>query len=209
MNLVLLGAPGAGKGTQAEKLSAYLNIPTVSTGNLLRAAVAAKTELGLQAKGYMDSGSLVPDDLVIGLLKQRISENDCEKGFILDGFPRSVKQAEILEEMGVAVDKALSIEVADEEIVKRLTGRRVCLKCGATYHIDYKPPMKDGVCDKCGDPLIIRNDDKQETIFKRLETYHEQTEPLKEFYLNKGKLKLVMGQDSVEDTTKEALNALK
>lgn len=208
MKLVLLGAPGAGKGTQAEKLSEFLNVPTVSTGNLLRAAVAAKTELGLQAKSFMDSGSLVPDDLVISLLKERISNPDCANGYILDGFPRTVKQAETLEEMGVIIDKALSIEVADEEIVKRLTGRRVCLKCGATYHVDYNPPKNEGLCDKCGDALVVRDDDKQETILKRLDTYHIQTEPLKEYYLAEGKLKLVMGQDVVEDTTKEALGAL-
>lgn len=208
MRLIMLGAPGAGKGTQAEKVSEKYSIPTVSTGNLLRAAVAAKTPLGIQAKSYMDSGALVPDELVINLLAQRIIEDDCKGGFILDGFPRSVKQAAALEMMGVAVDRVISLEVTDDEIVRRLAGRRVCLKCGATYHIESNPPSKEGICDKCGDALITRDDDKPETIRKRLQTYHSQTEPLIEYYQNKGILRKVENQGSVEANTAEVFKQL-
>ncbi|MBR3870419.1 MAG: adenylate kinase [Clostridia bacterium] len=208
MRLILLGAPGAGKGTQAERISEKYNIPTVSTGNLLRAAVAAGTELGMKAKSYMDSGSLVPDELVVSLLAERIAEDDCKNGFILDGFPRSVRQAEVLEEMGVTVDKVLSLEVTDENIIARLAGRRACLKCGATYHIESKPPVKEGVCDKCGAELIIRDDDKVETIQKRLETFHSQTEPLKDFYGKKGILRLAYDQFTPDANTAEVFKQL-
>ncbi len=208
MKIILLGAPGAGKGTQAEKISTAYNIPTISTGNLLRAAVAEGNELGLKAKTFMESGSLVPDELVVNLLKERLSKADCENGFILDGFPRNLEQAKTLDEMGVEVDKVLSLEVDDEEIVARLSGRRVCLNCGATYHVDHMPPKKEDVCDKCGEKLIVRDDDKTETVMKRLDTFHIQTEPLKEYYLAIGKLKLVIGQESVEDTTAETMKAL-
>lgn len=208
MKLILLGAPGAGKGTQAEKISEAYSIPTISTGNLLRAAVADKTELGLKAKEFMDKGALVPDELVISLLKERLAQADCEKGFILDGFPRNVQQAQTLDELGVEIDKVISLEVDDEEIVARLSGRRVCLKCGATYHVEFKAPVKEGVCDKCGDHLIIRDDDKTETVMKRLDTFHVQTEPLKEHYLATGKLRIVIGQESVDDTTAETMKAL-
>ena len=208
MKLILLGAPGAGKGTQAEKIGQAYNIPTISTGNLLRAAVSAGSELGKKAKSFMDSGSLVPDELVIELLKDRLSQKDCENGFILDGFPRNIQQAKTLDEMGLAIDKVLSLEVDDEEIVARLSGRRTCPKCGATYHVEYMPPKKDGVCDKCGEKLVIRDDDKTETVMKRLDTFHIQTEPLKEYYLSTGKLRLVIGQENVEDTTAETMKAL-
>lgn len=208
MKLILLGAPGAGKGTQAEKISEAYSIPTISTGNLLRAAVADKTELGLKAKDFMDKGSLVPDELVISLLKERLAQADCANGFILDGFPRNVQQAQTLDELGVEIDKVISLEVDDEEIVSRLSGRRVCLKCGATYHVEFKAPVKDGVCDKCGEPLIIRDDDKTETVMKRLDTFHVQTEPLKEYYLATEKLRIVIGQEAVDDTTAETMKAL-
>lgn len=208
MRLILLGAPGAGKGTQAERISEKYGIPTVSTGNLLRAAVAEGTELGIKAKSYMESGSLVPDELVVSLLAERIAQDDCKNGFILDGFPRSVRQAEVLEEMGVTVDKVLSLEVTDENIISRLAGRRVCLKCGATYHIESKPPVEDGICDKCGDKLVIRDDDKVETIVKRLETFHSQTEPLKEYYGNKGILRLAHDRFTVDANTEEVLKQL-
>lgn len=208
MNLILLGAPGAGKGTQAEAISEKLNIPTISTGNLLRAAVAEGSELGLKAKEYMDKGALVPDDLVVDLLKGRISQFDCQNGYILDGFPRTVTQAETLEKMGVVIDKVVSIEVPDEEIIRRLSGRRVCPGCGASYHTVYKPPVEDNRCDKCAAGLIIRDDDRPETILKRLTVFREQTEPLKEYYFGKGKLRIVIGQEAVEDTTKEMFKVL-
>ena len=208
MKIILLGAPGAGKGTQAGIISEKLGIPVISTGNLLRAAIAEGKELGAKAKEYMDSGKLVPDEIVVSILKERISDFDCKNGFILDGFPRNVKQAEILSEMGIDIDKVISIEVPDEEIARRLSGRRVCLKCGATYHIEYNPPKTEGICDNDGETLIIRDDDKPETFMKRLDVYHEMTEPLKEYYLDKGKLRLVMGQEEIADTAKEVLKAI-
>ncbi len=208
MRLILLGAPGAGKGTQAERISKAYNIPTISTGNLLRAAVAAGSELGVKAKAFMENGSLVPDELVVNLLKERLTQADCEGGFILDGFPRNLQQAKTLDEMGVEIDKVLSLEVDDEEIVARLSGRRVCLTCGATYHIEHMPPKKEDICDKCGEKLIVRDDDKTETVMKRLDTFHIQTEPLKEYYLATGKLKIVIGQENVEDTAAETMKAL-
>lgn len=209
MNLILLGAPGAGKGTQAEVISKELNIPTISTGNMLRAAVKAGTEYGLKAKAAMDAGDLVSDDIVIGILKDRINEPDAQNGFILDGFPRTVPQAEALDAMGVNIDKVVEIHVADETIKQRVSGRRVCLDCGATYHVDFKPSKVEGVCDVCGKELVIRKDDQPETVISRLKTYHEQTAPLKGYYEAQGKLVTVEGQEEVADTSKATLAAIK
>ena len=208
MKLILLGAPGAGKGTQAEIISEKYHIPTISTGNIIRAALKNGTEMGLKAKSYIDAGNLVPDDVVIGIIKERLAEDDCKNGFILDGFPRTIPQAEALEKMGRDIDAALSIEVADEEIVKRMPGRRVCGQCGASYHTEFKKPEKEGVCNLCNGELVIRKDDEPETVMNRLSVYHEQTEPLKDFYKSKGKLLTVEGQDKVEDTTALVLKAL-
>ena len=208
MKLILLGAPGAGKGTQAEIISEKYNIPTISTGNIIRAALKNGTEMGLKAKSYIDAGNLVPDDVVIGIIKERLAEDDCQNGYILDGFPRTIPQAEALDELGFAIDAALSIEVVDSEIVKRMSGRRVCEKCGASYHTEYKKPAKEGICNLCDGALVIRKDDEPETVKNRLEVYHEQTEPLKSYYDNCGKLLCVEGQDKVEDTTALVLAAL-
>lgn len=208
MNLILLGAPGAGKGTQAEALCGKLAIPAVSTGNMLREAIASGTEMGRLAKGYVDSGSLVPDDIVIGVIKERLAQSDCANGFILDGFPRTVPQAEALDAMGVRIDRVLSLEVADQTIVSRLSGRRVCPKCGASYHIEYKKPAADGVCDKCGAKLTRRDDDSPETVLERLRNYHRQTEPLKDYYARTGKLVTVNGCEAVADTTAAMFAAL-
>ncbi len=208
MKLILLGAPGAGKGTQAEIISEKYNIPTISTGNIIRAALKNGTEMGLKAKSYIDAGNLVPDDVVIGIIKERLSESDCENGYILDGFPRTIPQAEALDTLGFNIDVALSIEVADSEIVKRMSGRRVCEKCGASYHTEYKKPQIDGVCNFCEGKLVIRKDDEPETVLNRLSVYHEQTEPLKDFYKAAGKLVCVEGQDEVKDTTALVLKAL-
>lgn len=207
MNIILLGAPGAGKGTQAEKISEYYGIPTISTGNLLRETVKSGSELGKQVAELIDNGSFVPDEIVVDILKQRIAKEDCQNGFILDGFPRNVAQAEITEKMGIVIDKVLSIEVPDEEILTRLSGRRVC-SCGASYHTVYNPSA-DGVhCDKCGEELVIRVDDQPETIKKRLAVFHDKTEQLKEYYLERGLLRIVIGQEEVADTTKETMKAL-
>ena len=208
MKLILLGAPGAGKGTQAEIISKEYNIPTISTGNIIRAALKAGTEMGLKAKAYTDKGELVPDSVVIGIIRERLSESDCENGFILDGFPRTIPQAEALDGMGIMIDAALSIEVADSEIVKRMSGRRVCHACGASYHTEYKKPAKEGVCNLCGEELVIRPDDEPQTVQNRLKVYHDQTEPLKSYYKAQGKLIEVEGQDEVEDTTALVLSAL-
>ena len=208
MKLILLGAPGAGKGTQAEIISEKYNIPTISTGNIIRAALKNGTEMGLKAKSYIDAGELVPDNVVIGIIKERLSEADCKEGYILDGFPRTIPQAVALDDMGFVIDAALSIEVDDSEIVKRMSGRRVCEKCGASYHTEFKPPKVEGVCDVCGKELVIRKDDEPETVKNRLNVYHEQTEPLKDFYKGCGKLIIVEGQDKVEDTTRLVLEAL-
>ena len=208
MKLILLGAPGAGKGTQAEIISETYNIPTVSTGNIIRAALENGTEMGLKAKAYTEKGELVPDEVVIGIIKERLSEDDCKNGFILDGFPRTIPQAKALDDMNISVDAALSIEVADSEIVKRMSGRRVCEKCGASYHPEFKKPLKEGVCNSCGGKLVIRKDDEPETVLNRLKVFHEQTEPLKDFYKAKEKLLLVEGQDDVKDTTALVLKAL-
>ena len=201
MNLILLGAPGAGKGTQAEKICEKLSIPTISTGNIIRAALKEGTEMGLKAKSYMDKGALVPDEVVIGIIKERLSNDDCKSGFILDGFPRTIPQAQALDDMGIVIDKVISIEVPDDKIMTRMTGRRVCLQCGATFHTEYKKPSKDGICDLCGAELSIRKDDAPETVADRLKVYHEQTEPLKDYYEKAGKLKIVVGQEEVADTT--------
>ncbi len=208
MNLILLGAPGAGKGTQAEKICEKLSIPAISTGNMLREAMANGTEMGLKAKSFIDAGKLVPDEVVIGIINERLKKEDCQNGFILDGFPRTIPQAEALDEMGVRIDKVIDIEVADEKIAARLSGRRVCLKCGATYHTEYKKPKAEGVCDACGEPLVQRKDDMPETVLDRLKTYHEQTEPLKGYYEKKGILRVVEGQDEVADTTRLTFKAL-
>ena len=208
MKLILLGAPGAGKGTQAEIISEKYNIPTISTGNIIRAALKNGTEMGLKAKSYIDAGELVPDNVVIGIIKERLSEADCKEGYILDGFPRTIPQAVALDDMGFVIDAALSIEVDDSEIVKRMSGRRVCEKCGASYHTEYKKPEVEGVCNLCGGNPVIRKDDEPETVKNRLNVYHEQTEPLKDFYKGCGKLIIVEGQDKVEDTTRLVLEAL-
>lgn len=201
MNLILLGAPGAGKGTQAEKICEKYNIPAVSTGNIIREALKNGTDMGLKAKSYIDAGALVPDEVVIGIIKERLAEDDCKNGFILDGFPRTIPQAEALDTMGINIDKVVDIEVPDDKISARLSGRRVCLKCGATYHLEYKKPQKEGICDVCGDPIVQRKDDKPETVIDRLNVYHEQTEPLKDYYAKTGKLVIVEGQEEVADTT--------
>ncbi len=208
MNLILLGAPGAGKGTQAEVISEALNIPQISTGNMLREAVKNGTEYGLKAKAAMDSGALVSDDIVIGILKDRIAADDCQNGFILDGFPRTVPQAEALDQMGVRIDKVLEIFVDDETIKTRVSGRRVCEGCGATYHVLYKPSKTEGTCDKCGGKTIIRKDDQPETVLDRLAVYHKQTAPLKDYYEAQGKLETVVGQEEVADTVKLTLKAV-
>ena len=208
MNLILLGAPGAGKGTLASYLIEKMGVPSISTGNILREAIKNNTPLGQSAKEYMDAGKLVPDQLVIDLLKERIAKRDCKSGFILDGFPRTIPQAEALDKMGVRIDRVLEIYVPDEKITARLSGRRVCLKCGATYHTEYKKPKTEGVCDVCGEKLVQRKDDMPETVLDRLKTYHEQTEPLKGYYEKKGILRVVEGQEDVADTTTLTFKAL-
>ena len=203
MNLILLGAPGAGKGTQAEVISDALKIPQISTGNILREAVKNATEYGLKAKEAMESGALVSDDIVIGILKDRIAADDCKNGFILDGFPRTVPQAE-----GGRIDKVIEIFVPDETIKQRVSGRRVCEACGATYHVDFKPSKAEGKCDKCGGATIIRKDDRPETVLERLAVYHKQTAPLKDYYAKQNKLETVIGQEEVADTSKLTLKAV-
>jgi adenylate kinase len=200
IKLILLGAPGAGKGTQAEIISKKYAIPSISTGNMIREAIAAGTEMGRNAKSFIDSGALVPDEVVIGIIKERLAKPDCENGFILDGFPRTVPQAQALDDMGVEITDVISIEVPDEKIVERMGGRRVCKSCGASYHVKFNPSENGEFCD-CGELLTIRSDDAPEVVKKRLETYHSQTEPLKGFYEAKGILKLVEGQEKLEDTT--------
>ena len=208
MKLILLGAPGAGKGTQAEVISEKLSIPAISTGNIIREALANGTEMGLKAKSFIDAGQLVPDDVVIGIIKERLAKDDCAAGFILDGFPRTIPQAEALDTMGVTIDRVISIEVADEKIAKRMSGRRVCTACGASYHLEYKKPAVEGICNACGGELIQRKDDHPDTVLDRLHVYHEQTEPLKGYYEKKGILRIVEGQEEVADTTALTLKAL-
>ena len=201
MKLILLGAPGAGKGTQAEILSKMLNIPTISTGNILRAAMKNGTPVGLKAKEYVESGKLVPDEVIIGIVNERLAEADCANGYILDGMPRTIPQAEALENIGIDIDCALSIEIADEVIIERMSGRRTCKDCSQTFHIVSNPPKAPGKCDFCGGELTIRKDDAPETVKARLETYHKETEPLKAFYEARGKLKSVDNQPTIEATT--------
>lgn len=208
MMLILLGAPGAGKGTQAEQICQRLHIPAISTGNILREALKSGTELGLKAKSFMDAGNLVPDDVVIDMLKERISEPDCNDGFILDGFPRTIPQAEALDAMGVSIDRVIDIEVPDEKIVTRMSGRRVCEKCGASYHLVYNPPKVEGVCDKCAGALVQRKDDNAETVRDRLTVYHNQTEPLKSYYAAQGKLFQVDGDRDVAVVSADILKEL-
>ena len=208
MKLILLGAPGAGKGTQAEILSAKLGIPTISTGNILRAAIKEGTSIGLEAKSYMDAGKLVPDSVIIGIVAQRLEQPDCSGGFILDGVPRTIGQAQALAQAGVTFDHVVSIEISDGEIEERMTGRRVCQNCGAPYHVKAKPSKVEGVCDTCGGPLVQREDDKPETVRHRLEVYHAETEPLKVYYEEKGILTPVDNQSTIEDTTKAIMEAL-
>ncbi|MBQ7689233.1 MAG: adenylate kinase [Clostridia bacterium] len=208
MNVIFLGAPGAGKGTQAEIVSEKFNIPTISTGNIIRAALKDGTPMGLKAKSYIDAGKLVPDDVVIGIIRDRLAADDCKNGFILDGFPRTIPQAEALDAMGVGIDRVIDIEVSDEAIAKRMSGRRVCKACGSSYHLEYKKPKTAGVCDACGGELVQRKDDAPETVLERLKVYHAETEPLKAFYEKKGKLFIVEGQEDVADTTALTLKAM-
>ena len=208
MNLILLGAPGAGKGTQAELLVKKLSIPAISTGNMLREAIANGTELGKKAKQFMDEGALVPDELIRGIIGDRVAQSDCAKGFILDGVPRTLAQAEALEAKGIRIDHVVSIEVDDSVIEGRMTGRRVCGKCGASYHVVANPPKVDGVCDSCGSELVIRKDDKPETVRKRLEVYHATTEVLKDFYGKLGRLCVVNGDQSIEGANEDILKAI-
>ena len=208
MKLILLGAPGAGKGTQAEILCKKLEIPTISTGNILRAAIKNGTPTGLKAKSYMDAGNLVPDEVIIGIVSERLAEPDCAKGYILDGVPRTIAQAEALEQAGIQFDSVISIEITDEAIMERMSGRRVCETCGASYHVVAVPPKTEGVCDKCGGALVQRKDDKPETVKARLAVYHKETEPLKAFYAERGLLKNVENQPSVEETSRAILRAL-
>ncbi len=209
MNLILLGAPGAGKGTQAELLVEKLGIPAISTGNMLREAMANGTPVGKQAKHYMDNGLLVPDEVILGIVAERVAQPDCAKGFILDGVPRTLAQAEALEAKGVRIDHVVSIEIDDSVIEGRMTGRRVCSKCGASYHIVANPPKTEGVCDSCGSELIIRKDDAPETVRRRLDVYHAETEVLKDFYQKLGKLRIVEGNQPIEDANRDILKAVK
>ncbi len=208
MKIIFFGAPGAGKGTQAEIVSEKLGVPTISTGAIIRSAIKEGTEMGKAAKAQIEKGGLVPDEVVIGIIKERLSKDDCKNGFILDGFPRTVPQAKALDEMGISVDVVLDLEVEDEAIVKRMSGRRVCLSCGASYHTDYKKPKTEGVCDACGEALTCRADDAPEVVQSRLKVYHEETEPLKDYYSEKGNLKIVYGQEELSETTRLTLEAL-
>ena len=208
MKLILLGAPGAGKGTQAAILCKELNIPTISTGNILRAAIKNGTPTGMKAKAFMDEGKLVPDEVIIGIINERLAEEDCANGYILDGVPRTIAQAEAMEQAGIQFDHVISIEIADETIVNRMSNRRVCEDCGASYHLVAVPPKTPGVCDACGGKLVQRKDDTPETVLARLEVYHKETEPLKGFYAERGLLRAVDDQPSVADTSKAILKAL-
>ena len=208
MNMILLGAPGAGKGTQSAKISEKYHIPAIATGDILRGAIKNGTELGLAAKSYIEAGKLVPDEVVIGIIREYLATDACKNGFILDGFPRSIPQAEALDAMGVRIDVVLNLEVEDEKIVERMSGRRVC-SCGASYHVEYNPPKQEGVCDKCGASVYVRADDAAETVQNRLATFHAQTEPLKEYYSEKGILVTVQGQEDVADTTALVFEALR
>ena len=208
MKLILLGAPGAGKGTQADILCKELDIPTISTGNILRAAIKNGTPTGMKAKAYMDEGKLVPDDVIIGIITERVAREDCKNGYILDGVPRTIAQAEALEKAGIKFDDVISIEISDEVIMERMSGRRVCESCGASYHLVAVPPKQEGICDKCGGKLVRRKDDAPETVKARLEVYHKETEPLKDFYAKRGLLKSVENQATVAETSQVILRAL-
>ncbi len=208
MNIIFFGAPGAGKGTQAEIVSKKLDIPTISTGNIIREAIKNGTEMGLSAKSYIDAGKLVPDEVVIGIIKDRLDKDDCKKGFILDGFPRTIPQAKALDEMGVKIDVVLNIEVSDEDIINRMSGRRTCPKCGGTYHVKFNPTKTEGICDNCGAELTVRKDDHPDVVKSRLDVYHTETEPLKAFYEAKGILRTVVGQKELADTTALTAKAL-
>ena len=208
MKLIIIAAPGAGKGTQAEMISKHFGIPTVSTGAILRKNIQDKTELGAIAAKYINDGNLVPDDVMIDIVRKRLNEDDCKNGFILDGYPRNIEQAKALDESGIEIDKVLTIEVEDETIVERLSGRLECKVCGSSFHKEHRKPQKDGVCDNCGGELRTREDDRPEVIRDRLKTYHEKTEPLKDFYSRKGMLKVAVGKDEIESTTKEVLRVL-
>lgn len=207
-NLIMFGPPGAGKGTQAKIISKRLGIPAISTGEMIRAAIKSETPMGVAAKVYTEAGNLVPDDVVIGIIKERLTEDDCRKGFILDGFPRTIPQAEALAEMGVEITKVISFEVSDDAIVDRMSGRRLCSACSASYHVKYAPPAVEGKCDTCGAELIIRKDDKAEVVQSRLVTYHRETEPLKAFYEKLGLLAIVNGEGEVEKVSESAFDAL-
>ncbi|MGI6283463.1 MULTISPECIES: adenylate kinase [Caproicibacterium] len=208
MNLILLGAPGAGKGTQAEVICSKLHIPAISTGNIIREALKSGTKMGLAAKSYMDKGDLVPDEVVIGIVKDRLKRPDCKNGFVLDGFPRTIPQAEALDKMGVQIDKVVEIHVSDDRIVARMSGRRVCEDCGVSYHMLYKKPTVEGKCDACGGTLVQRADDHPDTVKARLKEYHTKTEPLKDYYDKQGKLVIVEGQEDVADTSRLTLAAI-
>ena len=208
MNLILMGAPGAGKGTQSEFISEKFNIPAISTGDILRQAIKNETELGKMAKSFIEAGNLVPDEVVIGIIKDHLSGEACKNGFILDGFPRSIPQAEALEEMGVKIDAVVTFAVPDEVIVDRMSKRRMCPDCGASYHLDFKPSKDNKTCDKCGAELYTRKDDAPETVLARLKNYHAQTEPLEDFYEKKGLLKRINGVGEVEEISKMTLDAL-
>ena len=208
MRLILLGAPGAGKGTQAEILSKRLGIPTISTGNILREAIRNRTETGLKAKAFMDQGKLVPDDVIIGIVRDRLAEPDCANGYILDGVPRTIPQAEALVNAGIEIDCVISIEIDDAVIEQRMTGRRVCGSCGSSYHVTANPPKIEGICNACGSKLVTRPDDVPETVRSRLAVYHKETEALKGFYEKLGKLRLIEGNQPIEDATRDILAAL-
>ena len=209
MNLILLGAPGAGKGTQAEILCERLNIPTISTGNMIREAMKSGTEMGLKAKEYAENGKLVPDEVVIGIVDERLRMDDCQNGFILDGFPRTIPQAEALDRMGIIIDRVVDINVPDEVITRRVSGRRACLDCGSTYHVETKKPQVEGICDRCGSTLVQRKDDLPETVLERLHVYHAQTEPLRDYYAAAGKLLVVDGQQGIQEIAEQTLAMLK
>lgn len=212
MKIIMLGAPGAGKGTQAKKIAEKYQIPHISTGDIFRANIKGGTELGMKAKSYMDQGGLVPDDITIGMLLNRIKEADCANGYVLDGFPRTIPQAEsltkALSEMGESIDYAIDVDVPDENIINRMAGRRACLACGATYHIVYNPPKQEGICDVCGEKLVLRDDDKPETVQKRLGVYHEQTQPLIEYYGKAGILVTVDGTKDLNEVFKDIVTVL-
>ena len=212
MKIIMLGAPGAGKGTQAKKIAAKYGIPHISTGDIFRANIKNGTELGLKAKSYMDAGGLVPDEITIGMLLDRIHQADCENGYVLDGFPRTIPQAESLTEAlkknGESIDFAVNVDVPDENIISRMSGRRACLNCGATYHIVYNAPKKEGVCDACGQELVLREDDKPKTVKKRLDVYHDQTQPLIDYYTEQGVLKTVDGTRSLDEVFQEIVGVL-